>query len=200
MKGTLVVKTAPAVEPLTVAEAKDHLRIDHNDEDVLLNSLIMAARQHVESPLTNRSLITTTWNYYLPSFGFGSEIELPRPPLQSVTGIYYTTDGGSETEFDSSKYSVDTYSTPGRIVLNRTESWPTDELEEVNGVRIEFVAGYGDDDVDVPQAIRQAMLLIVAEMYENREDVVVGAGNSVVTVPYSSTVLLQDYRKWSFGQ
>lgn len=195
---SLTIKTAPAVDPVSVEDAKTHLRIDHSADDSYIGSLITAALQYVERAETNRALITQTWNYYLEAFPGGDVLELPLPPLQSVTGVYYTPDGDSEATFSSANYTVDTDSEPGRVVLNSNASWPGDELEEVNGVRVEFVAGYGDSATDVPEPLRQAIRLIVAELYENREDVVIGAGNSVVPVPYSSKMLLQNYRHWSF--
>lgn len=188
----LIIVTQPAVEPINLAELKLHLRIDHDDEDLLLDQYRRAARQDVES-LTRRALITQTWEFYLDAFPDDDEIELPLPPLQSVTYVRYTPRAtGAETEWNASNYRVDSYSEPGRIVLRSDGSYPGDELVEVNGIRIRYVAGYGDAPTDVPAPIRQAILLLAASYYENREAVIIG--RTVTAIPHAVDALLYPYR------
>lgn len=186
--------TAPADEPVSLSEAKLHCRVDHADEDGYLQDLIVAAREHVEQVVLNRALITQTWELFLDCFPSGREIRLPLPPLQSVTGVYYTPFGGAEQTFGAANYVVDTVSEPGRIVLQRDASWPGKDLAVVNGVRIEFVAGYGDDADDVPGPVRRALLLLIGDLYEHREETVAVVGIQLQQLPFGMAPLLQSYR------
>lgn len=172
---TLKRTSDPASEPVSLGEAKNHLRVDISDDDDLITALITAAREYVEEA-SRRALITQTWRLSLPQFPAAVEIELPRPPLQSVTSVTYTDSDGSSSTFASSKYSVDTDSEPGRVRLVYGEDWPSDTLAETNPVQITYVAGYGDGSSDVPQRWRQAILLTVGHWYENREAVATGGG------------------------
>ena len=133
--------TPPTREPLSLAETKAHLRIDSTDEDNLIRSLIFASRRYCEGFL-NRALLTQTWDLWLDAFPGEDHIDLPLPPLQSVTHIkYYDTDG-TEATMDSGDYIVDAVTEPGRIVLGYGESWPSTTLRPAKGVVIRFVAGY----------------------------------------------------------
>lgn len=190
----LKIDTGPQEEPLALEDVKLHARVDHDDEDDLLRWLIAGAREHVEQTVLNRALITQTWNLYLDCFPAGRELRLPLPPLQSVAGIYYTPEGGQETEFAAANYAVDAISEPGRVVLQRDAMWPGDELAVVNGVRVEFVAGYGDTAADVPQPIRQALLMLIGDLYENREETIVVQGLLVQRLPFGVQALLMNWR------
>lgn len=133
--------TPPTREPLSLAETKAHLRIDGTDEDNLIRALIPSARRYCEGFL-NRALLTQTWDLWLDAFPGKDHIDIPLPPLQSVTHIkYYDTDG-TEATMDSADYIVDAVSEPGRIVLAYGESWPSTILRPAKGVVMRFVAGY----------------------------------------------------------
>lgn len=189
---TLKLITAPATEPVTASEAKSHLRVDTTADDTLIGTLITAARQHVENHL-RRALITQTWELVMDAFPAGDVIRLPRPPLVSVTSIKYTDVAGSESTFSSAAYVVDTDSTKGRVVLKSGESWPSDTLAAANGVRVRYVAGYGSAAA-VPNPIRQAILLLIGTLYENRESVLVAQGVTVAQLPFGVEALLMPYR------
>ena len=189
---TLKLITAPATEPVTSSEAKSHLRVDTTADDTLIGTLITAARQHVENHL-RRALITQTWELVMDAFPAGDVIRLPRPPLVSVTSIKYTDVAGSESTFSSAAYVVDTDSTKGRVVLKSGESWPSDTLAAANGVRVRYVAGYGSAAA-VPNPIRQAVLLLIGTLYENRESVLVAQGVTVAQLPFGVEALLMPYR------
>ena len=184
--------TAPATEPVSTSEAKSHLRVDTTADDTLIGTLITAARQHVENHL-RRALITQTWELVMDAFPAGDVIRLPRPPLVSVTSIKYTDVAGSESTFSSAAYVVDTDSTKGRVVLKSGESWPSDTLAAANGVRVRYVAGYGSAAA-VPNPIRQAILLLIGTLYENRESVLVAQGVTVAQLPFGVEALLMPYR------
>jgi uncharacterized phiE125 gp8 family phage protein len=161
----LKLKTAPEEEPVTLEEAKAHLRVDTEDDDELIEALIKAARETCET-FQNRVYITQVWELWLDAWPEQIWIKLPLPPLQEDVEVkYYDVNDLSET-FDD--FLIDMKSEPGYIVLNTGASWPSTTLRPANGVCVTFAAGYGDAE-DVPQKIKQAMLLIIGDWYENRE-------------------------------
>jgi uncharacterized phiE125 gp8 family phage protein len=183
--------TPPEKEPITAAQARDQLRISHTDEDTLIEAYIKTARKTVEK-ISGHRLITQTWDYYLDQFPAGDEIELPFPPLQSVDGVYYTDTDGDEAEFSSDNYIADIYGVPGRVVLKSNHTWPTVTLRAVNGVRIRFTCGFGDEGSDVEEEAVQAVKLLVGHFYENREGFV--EGTIMREVPFGVEALLADLR------
>lgn len=188
---SLTLVTAPVAEPLSTSEAKSHLRVDASTDDTLIGTLIVAARQHVEA-FTRRVLITQTWDIVRNSFPPQSFIDLPLPPLQSVTSVKYKDQDGDESTMSSSDYIVDTAVEPGRIVLAWGASWPGVTLYPASPITVRFVAGYGDDADDVPQLVKQAMLMLIGHWYENREAVVVGSISKEIELATSN--LLWPYR------
>lgn len=170
--------TAPAKEPVTLTEAKDHLRVDISDDDTLIGALITAARERAEV-FTRRQFITATWDVTWDGFpggrwsdflsGSTGIIYTPKPPLQSVASINYIDTGGTSTLLAASDYIVDTASIQGRITPSTDTVWPTTELGRINSLTVRIVAGFGVDESDVPATIRSAILLLVADMYEHRE-------------------------------
>jgi uncharacterized phiE125 gp8 family phage protein len=187
-----VLKTAPSVEPLSLAEAKSHLRVDDTSEDTLITDIIVAARNYVEN-VTKRQLVTATWTHYLDAFA--AEIRLPYPPLQSVTSVKYYDTGGSQQTLASAVYTTDTYRQRGRLVEAYGQTWPATQAI-INAVAIEYVAGYGDAGSDVPSAIRQAMRLLIGHWHENREDVAIGTIST--QVGRAVDALLAPYRMRDF--
>jgi uncharacterized phiE125 gp8 family phage protein len=185
--GNLVLGTAPAQEPLSVNEFREDHRIDNEDENSFIKRRIRAARLWVENH-TSRSLFTTTWKLYFDSFPVW--FSLPRPPLASVTSIKYIDTGGNEQTLDSGVYTVDTNREPGRVVLAFGQSWPSTRAV-INAVVVEYVAGW-DDVEDIPQNISDAVMLMTAHYYENREPVVVGT--IVSKIPDSVRSLLASDR------
>lgn len=191
-----VLVTPPAKEPLEIGEVLNHLRVDGLEEANLITALIGVAREYAET-FTGRALITQTWDLTLDCWPYGVTIELPRPPLQSVTSIKYLDIEGVEATVDSgSVYLVDTTNRPGRIRLRLGQSWPADTLREMAAITVRFVAGYGDDPDDVPQMIRQAMLLMIGDLYENRETSIVGT--TVGKTTFATDSLLWPYRLVTF--
>lgn len=208
----LKLLTPPAVEPISLEEAKMHVREDFTDQDPLLLLLIKAARQHLdngEAGWLGRALINQTWqltidgfpnrnscwwwqNYNVsgcrPASAVGYEIKIPFPPLQSVTSIKYYDTAGVQQTMSASDYTVDTVSEPGWVVP--TSSWPS-TLDAINAVTIEFVAGYGNNAEDVPADIRVAMLLTVGHLFANREAT---TDKNQIELPMGAKFLLKDYR------
>jgi uncharacterized phiE125 gp8 family phage protein len=158
----------PAIEPITLAEAKLHLRVDHSEEDALISALIAAARTECENRL-QRTLITTGWTWPLDAFPAGGGLLVPpMPPLITVGAIQYVdTDGATQTLSGSGLLHIDPISEPGRIAPV-SGSWPA-TADRINAVTITYTAGYGPAEADVPAPIRQWLLLAIGDMYANRE-------------------------------
>lgn len=161
------ISVQPATEPVSLDEAKLHLRVDDMTEDVLIQSYIKTARIYAEG-IQNRAFITQTWELWLDGFPCGDHIDIPLPPLQSVTSIDYYDTANVKTTITASDYFVDTKSEPGRTVLAYGKSWPSTTLRPANGVCVTFVAGYGIAEL-VPQTVKQAIFLIIGHLYEHRE-------------------------------
>ena len=181
MQGVLV--TPPAVEPVTLAEAKLWIKVDHDDEDALISSLITAARTAAED-YTRRAFITQTWKLTLDSSGGGSvpdwlpagtydlpvnyfsgdiptALVLPRQPVQTITSIStYDTDG-TGTVFAPANYTI----SGTRLVIN--EYWPSN-LRTYGGAEITYVCGYGAAASSVPEPIKTAIKMHVQLMYDDR--------------------------------
>lgn len=157
------------VEPLDLALTKKMLRFGSSSEDVLIEGWITAARELFET-LTGRQLITATRVYALDGFPTDGIIELPSPPLRSVTSVVYGTD---DTTFDSDSYFVTTTGTGphaprGRVTLPDGGSWPT-LTPYARGVRITYVAGYGDSYSEIP-ALIQSVLYELVRRFHARSD------------------------------
>lgn len=166
----LTVVTEPAVEPLTHQEAKLHLRYPYGDQDLLIISLIKAARMYCENA-TGKALITQTLRYTtdcFPGYDQGYEFRLPKPPLQTVTNIQYTDTNGATQTVDPTTYVVDATPQVGRIALAWGETWPTDAIEQVASVKVNYVAGYGLAAA-VPDTIKSAMKLLIGHWFDQRE-------------------------------
>ncbi|MDF3024809.1 MAG: hypothetical protein K0R10_2170 [Alphaproteobacteria bacterium] len=156
----------PATEPVSLAEAKAHLRVTSDDEDTLISALIVAAREAAEHE-TGRSLITQTWEKTLDVFP--ADIRLDYPPVQSVTSIKFLDENGDEQTLSASSYKLDNASDsgPGWIKIATGLAWPS-TYPEINAVRVRYVAGW-TSAAEVPQSIKQWMLLNIGHWYENRE-------------------------------
>lgn len=155
----LKLVTPPKSEPLTLQEVKEYLRVDGMDLDETIYGLIIAAREYCET-FQNRVFVTQTWELSLDDFPH-MPLKLPNAPLQSVSSITITSVDGAVTNFTD--FVVDETSVPGRIVLKNGTSWPNVQLKEVNGVKIQFVAGYQE----VPETVKQAMKIFIAHRFEN---------------------------------
>jgi uncharacterized phiE125 gp8 family phage protein len=176
--------TAATTMPISVEEAKLHLRVTEDDEDTLILGLIKAATDFAQS-WTKRQFITATYDLFLDSFPasdwcFGtegwawkrSEIVVPKPPLQTVTYLkYYDLDGVQQT-LAPATYEVDLSVDPACIRLAYNQSWPSVQ-SRANAIVVRFVCGYGLAP-SVPDTIKAAIKLHVGHLYENREAVNIG--------------------------
>jgi uncharacterized phiE125 gp8 family phage protein len=166
---SLFRQTAPAVEPVTLAEAKTQCRVDTADDDAYISTLIATARLYVEDVL-DVSLITTVWETRYDCFPLW-EIILPRPPMQNAAvTVTYRDEGGTVRTLSSVEYQVDHYVTPGRIYPKFEGVWPAVRGDE-NSVVVRWSAGYGASGSSVPSVIKHAILLLVSHWYETRQPV-----------------------------
>jgi len=155
---------APAQEPVTLAEALEHLREDAGVADAYVTSLITAARTACEERI-ERTLISTEWKLTLDSFP--DAIVLHRPPVISVASVKYLDAEGVEQTLDPADYLLDSVSEPGYLVPAPGKAWP-DTQDRINAVTVTYTAGYGVTAASVPKPLTQWILLAIGEMYAVR--------------------------------
>nr|BDD44894.1 hypothetical protein 1 [bacterium] len=180
---------APTTEPVSLADMKLYLRVDLNDEDALITSLIKTAREHVET-FTRRAIPSQQWALYLDKFP-AKEIVIPKPPLFSVQSITYKDKDGVKATFPTTDYIVDGESDPGKIVPAYGKTFPSIEFYPVNAVKVSFTAGYST----IPEVYVIAIKMLVAHFYEKRQLV---SETSMTEIPFGIKNLLYPHRKaWS---
>lgn len=189
---TLSLVSGPTAEPVTLAEAKLHVRDDQAENDSLLQSLIVAARQHVEA-VTGRALMTQTWDVMLDGFPSGS-IWVPKAPLISVTSVSYLDTAGATQVWGTGNYTVSApthdRAQQGRISPNYGVCYPATQSVP-NAVTVRVVAGYGSA-ARVPEAIKAAMKLLIGHWYGSREAVIYG--QTAVAIPAGVDALLWPFK------
>jgi uncharacterized phiE125 gp8 family phage protein len=175
------LETAPALEPVTLDEAKAQCRVTTTTDNTYLTSLITAAREKVERD-TRRALIEQTWRATLPSFPSGRIIRLERAPLISVTSVRYYDADNADTLLATADYTVNAKPTPGFVELNWDKTWPV-TYDRADAVTILFKAGSGAAAAAVPGALKLAVLQLVAHWYTQRQPV--NVGNLATDIPHT---------------
>lgn len=188
---SLVMTSGPALEPISLGEAKVHLRVDGSLEDALIQSLIVTSRLHVEAAL-GLALVTQSWSYFLDRWPKAGRLILPLRPVAAVSHVRVWNEDGVAETLSPSHFLLDGQGAPPRLVA-LSGAPPLAPGRTVNGVEVAFTAGFGAAADDVPATIRHALLLLVALWYENREPVEIGAG--VNAVPTMVSDLLAPYRR-----
>lgn len=197
------VITPATAEPLTVSEVKDFLRVDSSAEDALIGVLITAARTMCEE-YTQQVMMPTTVEQYWDDFPYSSAsaprdtrgqwfsdydiMLLQKSPVQSVSFIKYYDGNGTQQTITSTSYSVDVVSQPARILP--VTSWDGIDPNRLNSVTVRYVVGYADA-ASVPAPLKQAMLLMIGDMYERRQD-------SIKQLPSASEYLMNPFRVFQF--
>jgi uncharacterized phiE125 gp8 family phage protein len=161
----LILTTPPATEPLTLAEAKAHLRISHADDDAFISTLIKTARQQLESR-TGLAFITQGWSCFLDDWPQDGEIRLAVAPLIDVTDIRVWSDADVSSIIDPAHYYEDKASKPPRIRLRGSRSWVRPG-RIANGIEVMVTAGFGAAAA-VPEPLKQAILQLVAHWFATR--------------------------------
>lgn len=200
----------PTVEPMTLDEAKLHLRVDHTLDDALITAMISACRDFAETK-TQRSLMTQTWVLTLDSFPgpslmgvpFGRAYSLPehaiileRPPVQSITSIKYLDTSSTQQTMPTTDYvdltngGAQRVDAPVRITPVFGKIWPINQ-PQIGAVQVQYIAGYGNAGSNVPGGLKAWMKLRLGAMYENREEIAVGQRIVVSELPFVDGMLDQ---------
>lgn len=195
----LILNNAPTSYPVSKELAKQWLKQDEIDEDDPIIDLVIKSAVDWAENFTARRFISQTWTQYRDNFPSRCEnsqwwpgaMLIPYPPLSSVTHIkYYDTQGTLQT-LSSSDYSVDAASEPGRITPAPNLVWPSVQSDRINAVEIKFVCGYANAAA-VPPALTQALLFLIENFYDRRDELVIGA--SVISIPIGIESCLWPFR------
>jgi uncharacterized phiE125 gp8 family phage protein len=192
-----------AIEPVTLAEAKRQLRITFADDDVLIANLIVAARQRCETE-QDRCYLTTGWNLVIETFPMvlndqqmwmrnQNVIVIDKGPVTTIGNITYVDAAGTtQTLTSGTDFLVRTGDPGAAAPYPVTRMWPYTR-SQLDAVTVPFTAGYGTTAASVPASIKAAILILMANLYENREAVVIGTISS--SLPYGLQYLL-DAERW----
>jgi uncharacterized phiE125 gp8 family phage protein len=187
---SLVPILPPAQEPVSLADAKLHLRVDVPDDDTLISRLITGARSQIERGL-GRALITQSWTWWLDAWPPGYAVSLPLAPLQSIEQVRIYAADDSFSVLPANGYLLDGQGSPPRLIRRGTLAWPQ-PVRPGNGIAIDFTAGHGSQPTDVPAALRIAVLVLVGHWYENRQ--LADASGASVALPPMVRDLIDPYR------
>ncbi|MCK9541372.1 MAG: head-tail connector protein [Novosphingobium sp.] len=194
----LTLDTAPATDPVTLAEVKAHIRVDHTDEDAAIADMILAATQRLDGRdgLLGLCLITQRWTLTLDAFA--SEIAIPLPPCQSIDAISYVDTDGVTRTLDAGAYQAFGLGSADGAKVRPAygQRWPAIR-NQPDAVAITFTAGFGDDPDDVPEPIRTAIKMRVGHLYEHRESVTIGSG-FITDTPDGAEDFVRGFRTWTF--
>ena len=197
----LQLVTPPAEEPVSLAEAKQHLRVDSGDDDLLIGSLISAARQAAETK-TGRQLITARWKLVLDAFPgpslmqsvTGASFSLPghaillaKCPVQSAVSIEYLDMNGTTQVMPASDYVLDAACEPARLTPAFGKTWPS-TLPQMGAVSVTFDAGYGTASA-VPEGLKSWIKLRVGSLYGHREEMSVLSRGRIDPLPFVDGLL-----------
>lgn len=212
---------APAQLPVSLDEAKRHLRVDDADNDATISALIETATAYFDgrSGILGRALISQSWrmdiaspyynrayrgDYHLGGgdnfaggFGLSRAVRLPLSPVRSISSVTYWDGANNSQTFGANAYTLLTDGRGSFLYLGNGFSWPG-VYARPDSLSITFVAGYGDNPIDVPAPIRHAILLMVGHLYENRQSVVVDASRvQAIELPQGAQALVAPYRIFS---
>jgi len=186
----------PSVKPITLEEARDHLRVTTTDEDSYIQLVINAATDYYER-LTWLQLITATYDFFLDEFPAGdTPIELPRPPFQSITEIKFVNDDGVVETWANTLYELDTSLLPGKVRPVNGEFYPSTN-DQFKAVTITFKAGYGDSSAEIPDGILQTLKLLISFLYDHR-DFVIPQREKGHDIPMGIINMIQQHSVWRF--
>lgn len=160
---TITELTSPIGEPLTLAETKAHLRVDGSNEDDVIASLIRTAREHIEGE-TGLAILSRTFRLYLDGWPGSRVIQIAKGPVQTIEAVTVYDADGTPEDIDASGFVLDGQARPARLILPRQP----DPGQALNGIEIDFSAGFGATGADVPDILKRAMLLHAALLYEFR--------------------------------
>jgi len=178
---TYALITPPVAEALTLAEVKPDMRLDDGNEDGLLASLIRVAREHLERT-TGLCLITQVWRLHLESIPEDCVIQIAKGPVQAIESLSIYDEAGEELVLPATGHVLDGNARPARLVLDQSLNPPI----AANG--IDFSAGFGESGAEVPDTLKRAMLMHVAQMFAFRGAVAVEDQPADIPVGYDRLV------------
>lgn len=184
---TLFRTVIPEAEPVTLVEARQHLRIDYEGEDDLLAGLIRAAREEVEAAC-GLALIDQSWRLALDRLPRSMTVSLRRHPVREIAAVTVYGGEGEASLVDPADYRLDAQARPAR--LHFLKAPPV--VAAINGIEIDFTAGFGEAGTDVPDLLKRAMLLLVAHWFEFRAEI--GAAAQPVSYPAGYDRLIAPWR------
>jgi uncharacterized phiE125 gp8 family phage protein len=186
---------APASAPVTLAEAKAHLRVDHDQDDALITAAIDAATGHLDGigGILGRALIAQQWREHVGFWPASRSIGLALAPVTDILSVVARDADGVETTLDPGAYRLLSGASRPTVLIGLDATLPTLDCAP-DAVTITYAAGYGDDPGEVPAALRSAILLMVGDLYRFTDSVAIG---STSAVPMSTTVdrLLSPFRR-----
>ena len=185
----LKLLSGPAAEPVSIDEVKAHLRVDGNNEDALIASLVLTSRLHIETAL-GLAMMTQQWQLVLDTWPADAIVKLGIAPVQAINEVRVIDKDGAAIVVPSSSYTLEVTGRPARLVAG-DHAWPSPG-RKAGGVQIDFTAGFGATPEAVPAPIRQALLLLVTHWYEHRDPIEIGA--PATAVPQAVSHLLHAYR------
>lgn len=187
---SIVVVDPPEDLVVSLEETKAHLRVDHDDDDDYIERLVEAATATIDGPSgwLGRCLVSQTLEWRGSGFGLCGG-RLPYPPVAEIESVKYDDDVGAEQVVADASYRLVGQPSQPRLILAHGASWPSARCED-EAVRIRYTAGYGGPQ-DVPAPIRHAILLMVSQLYENRE---AASEKPQTELPFAVTALLSTYR------
>ena len=188
---SLALITKPAVEPITLTDAKSHLRVEHSDDDILIGALISASRQYLEQ-VTGLVFITQTWRQFEDCWPSSRCVNISRHPVQSIQSITVYDAQGTPQLINADNYLLDNASRPARL-LSHTALVAG---QAMNGIEVEFVAGYGDTGIDVPDALKRALHMLTAHWYEFRG--AIAPSEQPVSIPPGFAALISPWKRRAF--